>query len=103
MSKGRPAGRLRKKRKAHSLYDRQRGTCFLCGGRMLWEDASRHHVVPSSAVKTNGWRNIVLAHRVCNSRVGSRPPTQEEIERFKAITGVPPKFVQVATEKQGQQ
>lgn len=71
------------------LYDAQNGRCFLCNGVMVWGEAAanyrdmgwtRDHVYPKST-HPNTPNNLVLAHPPCNTRKGSRPPTEDEVRR----------------------
>ena len=64
------------------LYRRDSGTCYLCGGRCNYEDytvidgnfiagdwyPSIDHVIPLAKGGKHSWDNVMLAHRLCNSR-----------------------------------
>lgn len=64
------------------LYRRDNGTCYLCGGRCNYEDytvidgnfiagdwyPSIDHVIPLAKGGKHSWDNVMLAHRLCNSR-----------------------------------
>jgi 5-methylcytosine-specific restriction endonuclease McrA len=50
------------------LYARDRGICQLCYTRCLRTEATRDHIIPISQQGETSYRNIVLAHRRCNSR-----------------------------------
>lgn len=68
------------------LYARDNGVCWLCGRKCDLSDyvvvnktivcgndyPSIDHVIPLSKGGTHAWRNIKLAHRICNSIKGSR-------------------------------
>jgi HNH endonuclease len=47
--------------------------------------ASYDHVIPLYGNGTNRIRNIVIAHRRCNSNKGSTPPTPEMLERLDKL------------------
>lgn len=61
------------------LYDRDEGTCWICGGRCD-KDAdpnsnyypSIDHVFPIALGGKDEWSNIKLAHRICNSLKGAK-------------------------------
>lgn len=71
----------------NEVYERDKGICYLCGGKCDWNDCeerdgvivygdlypSRDHVVPKSRGGENAWENIRLAHRICNSRKSDSP------------------------------
>lgn len=64
------------------LYRRDNGVCYLCGGRCNYEDytvidgnfiagdwyPSIDHVIPLAKGGKHSWDNVMLAHRLCNSR-----------------------------------
>ena len=64
------------------LYRRDNGTWYLCGGRCNYEDytvidgtfiagdwyPSIDHVIPLAKGGEHSWNNVMLAHRLCNSR-----------------------------------
>lgn len=64
------------------LYRRDNGVCYLCGGRCNYEDytvidgnfiagdwyPSVDHVIPLAKGGKHSWDNVMLAHRLCNSR-----------------------------------
>ena len=77
------------------LYVAQKGICFHCSEPMLWNPTTasgnrhklgwtREHVIPRSNGGKNG-DNIVLAHKRCNEKRASTPPTDEMLARAKAI------------------
>lgn len=63
------------------LFRRDKGICYICGGRCDFEDytvrgkyiitgdwyPSIDHVIPISKGGTHSWDNVMLAHRRCNS------------------------------------
>lgn len=63
------------------LYRRDKGVCYICGGRCEWEDKtdkgtatvcgdnypSIDHVIPLARGGTHEWGNVRLAHRRCNT------------------------------------
>lgn len=69
------------------VYKRDKGVCYICGGKCDWNDLeerngvvvygnlypSRDHVVPKSKGGANSWENIRLAHRICNSLKADSP------------------------------
>ena len=68
------------------LYIRDKGICYLCGGKCDYTDKktvngvtvygnmypSRDHVIPKSKGGNHSWENVKLAHRICNSLKGSK-------------------------------
>src|SRR5690242_3391906 len=80
-----------------TLYNKQRGLCFLCGKFMDAHRAYKNlnnqftngytldHLIPISKGGTNGGRNLVLAHAKCNSIKGNRMPTEDELLKRDAI------------------
>ena len=61
------------------LYERDNGICWICGGRCdIGADSNANeypsidHVVPVSMGGKDEWSNIKLAHRICNSRRGTK-------------------------------
>jgi hypothetical protein len=77
------------------LRKHQDGVCPLCGGP-LREDRTLHasevhwsttvdHVWPLSLGGRNGFGNILLAHRACNSAKGGREPYPCEIIWLVAV------------------
>ena len=64
-----------------SVYRRDRGVCYICGGLCNWNDRevrdecvvcgnsypSLDHVIPLAKGGLHEWGNVRLAHRVCNS------------------------------------
>lgn len=71
------------------LYKRDSGRCWLCGGECDFDDKversgvivcgdrypSIDHVLPLSKGGEHSWRNVKLAHRICNSiKSDSNPP-----------------------------
>lgn len=58
-----------KQRKSHgSLWDLQKGRCWICGLPMTRQNVSRDHLHPKSRGGKNVANNILLAHKACNSR-----------------------------------
>ena len=67
---------------AKSLYKRDNGTCWICGGKCDLNDyvtrngvfiagdwyPSVDHIVPIVDGGEHSWENVKLAHRICNSR-----------------------------------
>lgn len=67
---------------ARSLYKRDKGVCWICGGQCDLNDyitkngyfvagdwyPSVDHIVPVCDGGTDEWTNVKLAHRICNSR-----------------------------------
>lgn len=63
-----------------SLYNRDNGICWICGGKCdinadgnSNEYPSVDHIIPVSLGGTDEWSNVRLAHRICNSLRGNRP------------------------------
>lgn len=68
------------------LYERDKGICYLCGGKCDWEDwrtsasgnkypgdkyPTIEHVVPVSSGGLDSWDNVRLAHWKCNLEKGT--------------------------------
>jgi 5-methylcytosine-specific restriction endonuclease McrA len=58
------------------LFARDRQVCAYCGGRYLYRDLSRDHIIPASRGGRDTWMNSVTACRNCNTRKGNRAPEQ---------------------------
>lgn len=70
------------------LYRRDGGVCYLCGGQCDWTDIEERdgvliagdsypsidHVVPLAGEGKHEWKNVRLAHRICNTRKSDSPP-----------------------------
>lgn len=63
-----------------SLYNRDNGICWICGGKCdinadgnSNEYPSVDHILPVSLGGTDEWNNVRLAHRICNSLRGNKP------------------------------
>lgn len=68
------------------LYKRDRGICYLCGEACSLEDytirdnifiagdwyPSIDHVMPLTKGGMHSWKNVKLAHRICNSKKSSK-------------------------------
>lgn len=85
------------------LYERDHGTCYLCGEKCDWEDKeerdgtiicgdrypSVEHVIPLSKGGEHSWENVRLAHRICNTRKRDRiPSTTSSLTTSKSRTAV---------------
>ncbi len=71
-----------------SLFDRDKGVCHICGEYCNWYDytfrgnnkicgnyyPSIDHVIPLSKGGKHSWENVRLAHRICNTKKGSKVP-----------------------------
>lgn len=69
------------------LYERDKGICHLCGGLCDWNDyhiingqkqadnqyPSIDHLIVVSKGGTHTWDNVKLAHRICNTKRGTKP------------------------------
>ena len=66
------------------LLDKSNGHCWYCGCLVDVFTVTRDHVLPKCRGGTDGWRNIVPACKMCNSRKGNR--TTEEFRKFLATT-----------------
>ena len=67
---------------AHSLFKRDNGVCWICGGKCDLNDyttrngvfiagdwyPSVDHIIPICDGGKDAWENVKLAHRICNSR-----------------------------------
>ena len=58
------------------LFARDRQVCAYCGGRFMYRDLSRDHIVPASRGGRDTWMNSVTACRSYNTRKGNRAPEQ---------------------------
>jgi 5-methylcytosine-specific restriction endonuclease McrA len=58
------------------LFARDCQVCAYCGGRFMYRDLSRDHIVPASRGGRDTWMNSVTACRSCNTRKGNRAPEQ---------------------------
>jgi len=58
------------------LFARDRQVCAYCGGRFLYRELSRDHIIPASRGGRDSWMNSVTACRSCNTRKGNRAPEQ---------------------------
>lgn len=76
--------------KVKALYARQKGVCHLCGRRLPpLEDRffqgdrapSLDHLVPRSQGGGDQLTNLAVAHIRCNRMRGTRPLTEEEMQR----------------------
>jgi 5-methylcytosine-specific restriction endonuclease McrA len=73
----------RRERLRAQLFSKQGGLCHLCGKPMKLERnrgkgvgrwfATFDHVVPASEGGTSYYKNLKLAHRICNNARNSRP------------------------------
>ena len=65
-----------------ALFERDGGTCQICGGPCDWDDRewgdcgptypSIDHIVPFAQGGEHTWDNVQLAHHLCNSRKGTK-------------------------------
>lgn len=62
-----------------SVYERDGGICWLCGGLCKFGPDSNaddypsiEHVIPISRGGMDEWKNVRLAHRICNSLKGAK-------------------------------
>ena len=63
-----------------SLYRRDNGICWICGGKCdMTADGNDNnypsvdHIIPVSLGGKDEWDNVRLAHRICNSLRGNTP------------------------------
>lgn len=57
------------------VYEFYRHVCCFCGEKIRHiRDASREHLIPKSRQGPDGYSNVVLAHRSCNSLAGNSVP-----------------------------
>src|SRR5262245_33617053 len=59
------------------LYERDKGICQLCFKTCKRTDASGDHIIPVSLGGETSYRNMVLAHKRCNSGKRDRPVPQQ--------------------------
>lgn len=67
-----------------TVWERDNQTCHICGDPVSMEEASRDHLVPRAHGGPTTFENVALAHKLCNSRRGTR-----EIHEVKAAYGKP--------------
>lgn len=60
----------------HVLYERDRGTCGICGKHVTLRHASIDHVLPLSKGGAHSYANTRIAHLRCNIRRGNRGAAQ---------------------------
>lgn len=79
-----------------SLYKRDDGICYLCGGKCNYEDyvvrdgtvicgdwyPSIDHVIPIAKGGEHSWKNVRLAHRKCNTLKRDAVPLSENAWKF---------------------
>lgn len=72
-----------------SLYRRDNGICWICGGKCdITADGNDNnypsvdHIIPVSLGGKDEWDNVRLAHRICNSLRGNSP-----VETFPRLAG----------------
>jgi hypothetical protein len=58
------------------LFVRDRHVCAYCGGRFVFEDLTREHIVPVSRGGSDAWMNCITACRACNGHKGNRLPEE---------------------------
>lgn len=59
------------------IFLRDQGICSLCHLPVKRKDASRDHIIPVSKGGEESYRNVVLAHKGCNSRKNNRVAVQQ--------------------------
>lgn len=98
------------------LYERDKGTCGICGKhvtrrQLLRGLANRDHIVPASLGGTNHRTNLRLAHYACNIRRGNDlpnngQPTHDEkmltaFEKQDGVCGLCPDILKIDRETEG--
>lgn len=85
-----------KKRLRKAVLERDGDRCFYCHDTM-GEDQTLEHLVAVKHGGKNSAANLVLAHALCNERMGSRPVIEKiryresRTERWHAVILEPPK------------
>lgn len=74
-----------------SLYNRDSGICWICGGMCnINADGKSNdypsidHIIPVSLGGKDEWDNVRLAHRICNSLRGNKPVGISPVRKIKA-------------------
>lgn len=65
------------------IYKRDRGICGICGLFVEQQESSIDHVTPIARGGQNTRSNVQLAHRRCNSKKGTRLPTDPRVQRLR--------------------
>ena len=58
------------------LFVRDRHLCAYCGGRFVFDQLTREHIVPTSRGGRDTWMNCITACKACNGRKGNRLPEE---------------------------
>ncbi|HEY6132878.1 MAG TPA: HNH endonuclease [Rubrivivax sp.] len=58
------------------LFVRDRHVCAYCGGRFVFDELTREHIVPVSRGGKDTWMNCITACRSCNGHKGNRMPEE---------------------------
>ena len=59
------------------IYKRDKEICSLCHTKVAWEDVSLDHIIPLALGGTHTYKNIALAHWLCNVRKNVKAITQQ--------------------------
>lgn len=86
MSRSHNMGGRTKRSKMRTLHELQSGICPHCGKEMdhpddirargmgnMWFSPTLDHIIPASKIRDNSLTNLILAHRKCNMKRGSKP------------------------------
>lgn len=77
-----------------TLYKRDKGICYICGGKCDFKDHARNgsnfisgptypsvdHVVPLARGGKHSWDNVKLAHHLCNAKKSDILPSELELD-----------------------
>ena len=77
-----------------TLYKRDKGACYICGGKCDFKDHTRDgsnftsgptypsidHIVPLARGGKHAWDNIKLAHHLCNAKKSDILPSELELD-----------------------
>lgn len=77
-----------------TLYKRDKGICYICGGKCDFKDHTRDgsnfisgptypsvdHIVPLARGGKHSWDNIKLAHHLCNAKKSDILPSELELD-----------------------
>lgn len=69
------------------IAERDGQLCYLCGKEVSVHEASFEHVVPLCEGGSHTPENVRLAHRLCNSRKGSRRLSEIDLSKWESYDG----------------
>ncbi len=67
-----------KKRKPNrrNIFDRDKAICQYCSAKLTFSASTVDHVLPRSRGGKNTWSNLVLCCTACNTKKGSKTPSE---------------------------